>query len=121
MAHPNPLRDRTKKFALRVMKLVEEIPRNRAGNVIAYQLMKSASSVGANYRSAQRGRSKAEFQAKLGIVEEESDESAYWLELLIESGMFTEQQLGPLLREANEITAMVVASINTSRASGDHR
>ncbi len=121
MAHPNPLRDRTKKFALRVMKLVEKIPRNRAGNVIAYQLMKSASSVGANYRSAQRGRSKAEFQAKLGIVEEESDESAYWLELLMESGMFTPEQLEPLHREANEITAMVVASINTSRDSGDHR
>jgi four helix bundle protein len=121
MSHPNPVRDRTKKFALRVMKLVEQIPRNRAGNVIAYQLMKSASSVGANYRSAQRGRSKAEFQAKLGTVEEESDESAYWLELLIESGMFNPKVLEPLLRESNEITAMIVASINTSRETGDHR
>jgi four helix bundle protein len=109
------LRGRTKKFALRVMNLVNALPNTRAGDVIGKQLLRSATSVGANYRAAQRGRSRAEFCAKLGIVEEECDESAYWLELLCESGMVPEKLLADLIREANEITAMVVASIRTAR------
>jgi len=97
------------------MRLVDALPQTRAGDVIGRQLLKSATSVGANYRSAQRGRSRAEFCAKLGIVEEESDESSYWLELITESGMMAAELLTDLMREANEITAMVVASIRTAR------
>jgi four helix bundle protein len=111
----NTLRARTKQFALRVIRLVEALPRTRAGDVIGWQLLKSATSVGANYRSAQRGRSRAEFCSKLGIVEEECDESSYWLELLTESGLMAAELLTDLMREANEITAMVVASIRTAR------
>ena len=109
------LRTRTKQFALRVIKLVAALPETRAADVIGRQLLRAATSVGANYRAAQRGRSAAEFRAKLGIVEEESDESAYWLELLAESGIVKTELLAPLAGEANEITAMVVASIRTSR------
>ena len=81
------LKERTKRFVLRVMKLVAALPRAVPSRTIAQQLMDSASSVGANYRSACRGRSKAEFIAKLGIVEEEADESCFWLELIIEGGL----------------------------------
>jgi four helix bundle protein len=112
------LRTRTKQFALRVIRLVDSLPNRRAANVIGVQLLRAATSVGANYRAAQRGRSKAEFRAKLGVVEEESDESAYWLELLSESGLMKPERLTDFHREANEITAMVVSSIRTSRASG---
>jgi four helix bundle protein len=113
---PNDLRARTKQFALRVIKLVDSLPNGRAADVIGRQILRSATSVGANYRSAQRGRSKAEFCAKLGIVEEECDESSYWLELLTESGIVKQARLKDLMSEANEITAMVVASIRTARA-----
>jgi four helix bundle protein len=115
MQKDNTLRARTKGFALRVMKLVDALPNTRAGDVIGKQLLRAATSVGANYRAAQRGQSRAEFCAKLGIVEEESDECAYWLELLCESGMVAAESLEDLMREANEITAMVVASIRTAR------
>ncbi len=111
------LRHRTKAFAVRVVKLVDALPATRAAGVIGQQLMRSATSVGANYRSACRGRSQAEFIAKLGIVEEEADETIYWFELLIETGLVPEAMLKDLIREANEITAMVVASIRTSRSN----
>jgi len=97
------------------MKLVDSLPNTRAGAIIGKQLFRSATSVGANYRAARRGRSRAEFCAKLGIVEEECDESSYWMELLSESGMVTKDSLADLMQEANEITAMVVASIRTAR------
>ncbi|HEY1188469.1 MAG TPA: four helix bundle protein [Gemmata sp.] len=115
MHNDNTLRTRTKQFALRVTRLADALPNTRAGEVIAKQILRAATSVGANYRAAQRGRSRAEFCAKLGIVEEESDECAYWLDLLCESGMVAAEALGDLQREANEITAMVVASIRTAR------
>ena len=111
------LRFRTTAFAVRVVKRVDALPTTRAAGVIGQQLMRSATSVGANYRAACRGRSQAEFIAKLGIVEEEADESIYWFELLIETGLIPEAMLKDLIREANEITAMVVASIRTSRAN----
>ena len=110
------LKQRTKQFALRVMRLVDSLPNSRSAGVIGNQLLRSATSVGANYRSAQRGRSNAEFIAKLGIVEEESDESSYWMELLVESKLVPHEKLEALLQEANEITAMVVASIRTARS-----
>ena len=109
------LRVRTKEFALRVLRLVETLPFNRSCDVIGKQLLRSATSVGANYRSACRGRSTAEFCSKMGIVEEEADESAYWLELLIGSGIVKAELVNDLLAECNEIVAMVVASIRTAR------
>jgi len=87
--------------------------------MIASQLMRCGTSVGANYRAACRARSAAEFRAKLGIVEEETDESVYWMELIVESGIMPQERSGDLIKEANEILAMVVASIRTSRAGSE--
>jgi four helix bundle protein len=95
--------------------LVDSLPSTRACDVIGRQLLRSATSVGANDRAACRGRSTAEFCAKLGIVEEEADESVYWMELLMESGAVMLERLQDLHAEANEIVAMVVASIRTAR------
>ena len=116
MAAPsNPLRDRSKQFALRVIRLVESLPPKRSANVIGNQLLRSGTSPGANYRSACRARSTAEFCAKMGIVEEELDESLYWMELLIESDLVSQKKLQLLIREGEELLAMTVASINTAR------
>ena len=106
---------RTKTFALRIIKLVDALPNTLAGRTIGGQLIRSGTSVSANYRAACRGRSKAEFIAKLGIVEEESDESCHWLEMVIESELLPEKKVTELLREANEITAIMVASKRTAR------
>jgi four helix bundle protein len=114
------LRERTTAFALRVMRLVDSLPRTRAAEVISRQLLRSATSVGANYRAACRGRSKAEFLAKLGIVEEEADECVYWIELVVASGLMKEELVHPLLQEANEIVSMIVASIRTGRTRRLH-
>jgi four helix bundle protein len=114
---PADLKLRTKAFALRVMRLIDALPRRRSCEVIGRQLLRSATSVGANYRSACRGRSPAEFVAKLGIVEEEADESAYWIELLVEGELVKPELVAALRAEADEIVAMVVASIRTARAN----
>ena len=108
-------KQRTKNFALAVIGLVDKLPKNRITDVIGGQLLRSATSVGANYRAACRGRSAADIIAKLGIVEEEADESIYWMELLIESGMIDKQDIQNIMTEANEILAMTVASIKTLR------
>ncbi len=110
------MQQRTKKFALRVMNLVEALPKTMAGRAIGNQLIRSGTSVPANYRAACRGRSKAEFIAKLGIVEEEADETALWLELIIEGGLLTKPRVIDLYKEAGEITAIVSASKKTARA-----
>jgi four helix bundle protein len=89
--------------------------RDKVSTVLGKQLLRCGTSVGANYRSACRARSGAEFRAKLGIVEEECDESVYWMELIVEAGLITEQRLGDLKQEANELVAIVVSSINTSK------
>lgn len=98
------LLQRTKNFALRVIKLVKALPNNVVGKAIGGQLIRSGTSVAVNYRSACRGRSKAEFIAKLGIVEEEADESGLWRELIIESGLMEEKPVASLLQESYEIT-----------------
>src|ERR1700745_3431379 len=90
---------RTKQFALRIMKLVEALPQTAQGRTIASQLMRSGTSVAANYRAACRARSKPEFIARLGTVEEEADESAFWLELIIDSALMSEDKVRPLLIE----------------------
>ena len=107
---------RTKQLGLRVIRLVHALPKNPTGEVIGKQLLRSAISVGANYRAACRGRSRADIIAKLGLVEEELDETLYWMELMVESGMIFQAKLKDLMPEANEILAMTVASIKTLRS-----
>ncbi len=104
------LLQRTKTFALRVIKLVNALPNTSAGRAIGNQLIRSGTSVASNYRAACRGRSKAEFIAKLGTVEEEADESCLWLELIIESGLMEEKLVASLLQEASELTAIFAKS-----------
>ena len=108
------LKKRTKQFALRIMKLVDALPKSIEGRAIGNQLIRSGTSVGANYRAACKGRSKKEFIAKLGIVEEEADESAYWLELIIEGELLKKESVQHLLDEANEIAAIMAASRMTA-------
>jgi four helix bundle protein len=109
------LKHRTKAFALRVIRLVEALPKSRTGDVISRQLLRAATSVGANYRAACRARSQVEFAAKIGIVEEEADEAAYWLELIVESGLLPAAKVQELLAEANELIAIFVASARTAK------
>jgi len=109
----NAFKKRTKQLALRIIKVVDALPKNRTANIIGRQLIRSGTSIGANYRAACRGKSTADVIAKLRIVEEEADESVYWMELLIESGLASEPRLSELLQETNEILAMTVASIRT--------
>lgn len=97
------LKRRTKRFALQVMAPVGSLPNTQIGRAIGGQLVRSGTSVGANYRAACRGRSKAEFSAKLGTVEEEADESGYWMEVIIEGKLMKEEQVVSLLREAREV------------------
>ena len=104
------LKARTKQFALRMMKMVDALPRTIQGRAIAKQIIRSATSVAANYRAACRARSRAEFIAKIGIVEEEADESCFWLELIIDSGLLNEDRIRPLLSEAGELVAIMAAS-----------
>ena len=103
------LQNRTRRFALRVLKLVDALPNTAAGRAISSQLVRSATSVGANYRAACRARSRAEFVAKLGTVLEESDESLYWLELIRDAKLVSEHKISLLLTEADELTAILVA------------
>jgi four helix bundle protein len=109
------LKSRTKKFGLEVIRLVEALPPKPATKVIGHQLLRCATSVGANYRAACRARSPAEFRARLAIVEEEADESGYWIEILIDAAIVKPEIVADLAREAGELTAIAVASINTSR------
>ena len=112
----NDLKSRTKAFALRVLKLVDVLPDTRSARVLAGQLGRSGTSVGANYRAACRSRSKAEMISKLSIVEEEADESAFWLELLGDHGLMPVDKLAALLDEAGQLTAIMVASRKTLAA-----
>ncbi len=109
------LKLRTKTFGLRVLKLVRHLPREVGADVVGRQVIRSALSVGANYRSACRGRSRAEFLSKLGVVLEEVDESAFWLEIIIEDGMLPAAKVSALLLEANELTAIFFTATGTTR------
>lgn len=112
------LKTRTKKFALEITKLVSELPKNTAGFELGKQLIRSGTSVGANNRSSQRGRSRAEFISKLSIVQEEADESVFWLELILESNLLTPGRVNPCLKEANELTSIFTTMvINAKRNS----
>ena len=103
------LKERTKRFALRIIKLVGSLPKTTVGRAIGNQLVRSGTSVGANYRSACRGRSKADFIAKLGIVVEEADESEFWPDLLIDGEIVKRELVEPLLKEAGELIAILLA------------
>jgi four helix bundle protein len=111
------LKKRTKQFSLRVLKLVAALPNTVAGRAIGAQLVRSGTSAGANYRAACRGRSKAEFVAKMGTCEEEADESAYWMEVIIEGELLKPNQVESLRREADELTKIFARSrISASRS-----
>jgi len=111
------LKKRTKAYALRVIRLTEALPENRTSDVLGRQLLRAGTSVGANYRAACRAKSKPDFISKMDTVEEECDESLYWIELLVESGNVKAGRVSALLREGEEILRMVVASVNTARRS----
>jgi four helix bundle protein len=112
---PKDLKQRTKEFALRIIELVESLPRDKITDVIGKQLLRSGTSVGANYRSACRAKSIADFISKMRTVEEEADESIYWMELLIESGLISKDEVDGLLDEADQIVAIIVSSTKTAR------
>jgi four helix bundle protein len=109
------LKNRTKKFALLIILLVEKLPNTRAGNTIANQLIRSGTSVAANYRTACRARSNADFISKITIVEEECDESLFWLELITEANLLKKEIVLDLMIEADELTAIFTASGKTAR------
>ena len=111
------LKLRTKKFALRILKLVGALPKSIEGRAIAGQLVRAGTSVAANYRSACRARSKAEVIAKLGVVLEEADETQLWLELIIEGKLVPAVRVKPLLEEANELVAIFVSSRKSASAN----
>jgi four helix bundle protein len=111
------LKTRTKQFALRVIRMSDALPRRMAADVVGRQLVRSATSVAANYRAACRARSRADFVSKMGIVEEEADESCLWLEIIEEAGFLSARRLTALREEADAFTAIAVASIRTARAA----
>lgn len=111
------MKKRTKQFALRVIRLASALPDNAVGRVIANQVIRSGTSVGANYRAALRARSTRDFCNKIGVVLEESDESAYWMELIIEGKAMPEDRVTGLLQEANELTAIFAATHKTIKAN----
>jgi four helix bundle protein len=109
------MKQRTKAFALRVIRLVQALPRNEVARTVGGQLLRSGTSVGANYRSACRAKSRPDFVHKLKIVEEECDESLYWMELLVEGELIPAGRLQALQQEGSEILSIVVASLRTAR------
>lgn len=111
----NYLKERTKRFALEIIKLVEKLPKGRTSDILGRQLLAAGTSAEANYRAACRARSSPDFISKMGIVEEEADESIYWMELLIDCGLIRKDEMSDLLNDANQILAMTVSSIKTAR------
>src|SRR5205085_3153036 len=110
-------RVRTKEIGLEAIRLVNSLPRRTCSDLLARQLVRSATSIGANYRAACRGKSRADMLSKFAIVEEEADETLYWLEVLVESGAAAAERVQSLVKNVNQILAMIVASIKTLRAS----
>lgn len=109
------LKNRTKRLALEIIKICETLPKGRTAEVLGRQLLRAGTSAGANYRSACRARSTADFISKMGVVEEELDESIYWIELLVESGILKSKTVDVLVKEANELLSITMASINTAK------
>ena len=111
------LQNRTKRFAVRIFKMVEKLPKSKGTEVIAYQLIKSSSSVAANYRAVYRAKSKADFINKLKIVEAESDESLFWLEFISDLELINNKLLKDLIKESNELVSIFAAALKTSKAN----
>ena len=118
---PEVLKARTKQLGLRITKLIEALPSSKAANVIGNQLLRSGTSVGANYRAACRARSRPDFISKASIAIEEADESLYWLEMLVESQIMPKEKLAALMKEIDEIIAILTASVKTARVSLNRR
>jgi len=116
-AHPRDLQARTRAFAIRVLRVFRSLPDSREARVLGHQLLRSATSVAANYRAACRGRSRRDFLSKLGIVEEEADESLFWLEFIADAGIVPRDKLSDLTSEASQLTAIFVASRRTTKAN----
>jgi four helix bundle protein len=113
---PEEMRDRTRQFAIRILRLADSLPKSASGRTISSQIAKSGSSVAANYRAACKARSRKEFISKLGVAEEEADETQLWLELIESAGLMNAERLSPLQQEAKELTAIIAASrISASR------
>jgi four helix bundle protein len=108
-------KDRTKQLGIRIIRVAAALPRDRAADVIARQIIRCSTSVGANYRAACRAKSTADMIAKLGIVLEEADETLYWLEMIIEIDLLPAHSLADLMQETNAVVAMTVASLKTLR------
>jgi four helix bundle protein len=117
MTRPEELWERTKAFAIRIIRLFHLLPRTEEARVIGRQLLRSGTSVAANYRAACRARSKAEFTAKMGIVVEEADETVFWLEVLVDAQVIRREQVGELFAEANELLAIFAASQRTAKST----
>jgi four helix bundle protein len=111
------LKDRTQKFALEIIKFVDKLPNRKSSDVLGRQVLRSACAVGANYRAACRAQSYQHFISKISIVEEESDESLFWLELITKAGLMSENEAKHLLKEADELTAIFTAARKTSKAN----
>ena len=111
------MKRRTKAYALAIIRLVQSLPNTPTARIIVNQLLRCGTSVGANYRASCRARSQADFIAKMGIVEEEADESAYWMEVLVEAGIVPPGAVADLCDEGNQIVSIVVSSINTARGT----
>jgi four helix bundle protein len=112
---PEQLRERTKSFAIRIVRLFRSLPNSREAQVIGNQVLRSGTSIGANYRAVCRARSRAEFIAKLGVVVEEADETIFWLELLADTAVVPADKLKDLITETHELTAISTAARHTSR------
>jgi four helix bundle protein len=113
--NPEEMKARTRAFALRIIKLAESLPKTPTANTIRNQMLRCGPSVGANYRAACRAKSKPDFISKMGIVEEEADETMYWIELLIDAGLVKRARVAELLGEADEILSITVSSIKTAK------
>jgi four helix bundle protein len=112
---PEELKQRTKAFGLRCIKVIEALPKSRTADMLARQLVRSGTSVGANYRSACRGRSGKDFVSKVDIAIEEADESLYWLEVMVDAGLMSQKRLASLIKEGNEIVAILTATSRTTK------
>ena len=115
MRKDEDLRDRTKQFALRIIRMYDQLPSTTTAQTIGKQVLRSGTSVAANYREARRGRSRAEVRAKLGLVEQELDETMLWLELLVDAEIVAAPKLSPLMQETDELLRIIVASITQLR------
>ena len=119
LSQAQELKERTKQFAIRLVKLFRALPKSDEARIIGKQALRSGTSVAANYRAVCRARSRAEFVARIGVVVEEADETVFWLELMVETGIVSQARMDGLLTEANELLAIFAASQRTAKSSND--